>query len=384
MAKGRVLVTGGAGFIGTHTCAALLEQGYAVRVLDALLPPVHVEHKRPADLLDEVELMVGDVRSRDDMLKALQDVEAVIHLAAYQDYNPDFSTFFAVNTVGTALLYEIAVERSLPLRKVVVASSQAVYGEAAYLCAEHDVVMPPPRTEVQLAAGSWDVVCPLCAGPLEVVETDEERVHPHNSYALSKHALEALATTLGRRYGIPTTCLRYSIVQGPGQSFHNAYSGICRVFSLRLLGGKRPVAFEDGRQLRDYVWIGDVVAANLLTLEDGRSDFHVYNVGGAERCTVAEFGAVVAHAVGRPELTPETPGLFRFGDTRHVISSSRQLRELGWQQTLRTPEVISRYLEWAAAQPDARDNFDVALARMLESGAVRRAASGPCLGRRDE
>jgi dTDP-L-rhamnose 4-epimerase len=373
--SGKVLVTGGAGFIGAHTAARLLEAGYEVRALDALTAPVHAGQARPRWLDGQVELMVGDVRSRDDVAKALQGIDAVVHLAAYQDYLPDFSKFFHVNTVGTAMLYEVAVAERLPLRKIVVASSQATYGEAAYRCPEHGRVMPPLRDEQRLKLADWEVPCPTCGRSLAIVETDESTVNPHNQYAVSKYTQELVSFNLGRRYQIPTTCMRYSIVQGPWQSFRNAYSGICRIFTMRVLNGGRPVAFEDGGQLRDYVWVGDVAAANHLVLEDPRSDYRAFNVGGPDRHTVAEYGAEVARALGRPELLPEMPGLYRFGDTRHVVSSSTALRELGWKQTLRVPQVIERYAEWARSEPDARDNLDASLARMLELGTVRRTAA---------
>jgi dTDP-L-rhamnose 4-epimerase len=370
--KGKVLITGGAGFIGANTGRLLLESGYEVRALDALLPPVHADGQAPRWMPAEIELMVGDVRSKDDVSRALRGVDAVIHLAAYQDYLPDFSTFFHVNTVGTAMLYEVAVAERLPLRKIVVASSQATYGEAAYTCPDHGRVMPPLRTEDDLKRGQWEVGCPECGQPLAVLETDESAVNPHNQYAVSKYTQELVAFNLGRRYDIPTTCMRYSIVQGPWQSFRNAYSGICRIFTMRVLGGRAPVAFEDGGQLRDYVWVGDVAAANQLVLTDPRSDYRAFNVGGPDRHTVLEYGAEVARVLGREELQPETPGLYRFGDTRHVVSSSAVLKELGWEQTLRVPEIVARYAEWAQGEPDAADNLDASLARMLELGTVRR------------
>ena len=373
MGKGTVLVTGGAGFIGTHTAIRLLERGYRVRALDALLPPVHVRPERPPGLPGDVELIVGDVRNKSDMARALEGVEAVVHLAAYQDYLPDFSTFFHVNTVGTAMLYEVAVERRLPLRKIVVASSQATYGEGAYRCAEHGRVMPPPRADAELRGGAWEPRCPVDGGELELLDTDETEVNPHNQYALSKYTQEMVALNLGARYGIPTTCLRYSIVQGPMQSFHNAYSGVCRVFTLRVLNGKRPVAFEDGRQVRDYVWVGDVAEANSLVLDDPRSDQQVYNVAGPGRHTVLEYGAAVARALNREDLLPDVPGFYRYGDTRHVVSSSERLKALGWRQTLGVSDIVSRYAEWVRVQPDQADHLDATLARMLELGTVRRA-----------
>lgn len=367
----RILITGGAGFIGSHTAVALLNAGYKVRILDILAAPVHQDHQWPAWLPTDVELQQGDVRNKADVERALHQVDGVIHLAAYQDYLPDFSHFFDVNTVGTAMLYEVGVASKLPLRKIVIASSQAVYGEATYRCPEHGLVMPTSRRESQLQVGAWDLRCDYCGSELEVVETSESAVNPHNQYSISKYTQELVGLNLGRRYDIPTTCLRYSIVQGPWQSFRNAYSGICRIFTLRVLAGKAPVAFEDGQQLRDYVWVGDVAGANLVALNNSATDYLVFNVGGATSYTVTSYGAEVARSLNRAELLPTTPGLYRFGDTRHVISSSAALIGLGWRQSLDVPQIIGQYAQWVESVPGAQDNLDAALSRMISLGTVR-------------
>jgi len=372
MADKLVLVTGGAGFIGNHTVLLLLERGYRVRVLDALSPPVHLDHRPPQWLPSDAELQVGDVRSHSDVSKALEGVEYVVHLAAYQDYLTDFSRFFSVNTVGTALMYEVIVEQRIPIRKIVVASSQAVYGEGVYTCKEHGRTIPPPRTSANLSAGRWDVQCPICGRLMQHETTQESSVRPHNQYSLSKMTQEMVAFNLGERYSVPSTCLRYSIVQGPWQSSRNSYSGICRIFTLRALNGKRPIAFEDGQQLRDYVWVGDVARANVLALEDGRSDGQVFNVGGQSALTVSAYGEIVARELNRLDLQPETPGFYRYGDTRHIVSDSTKLQALGWSSTLTVPEIVGRYADWATSQPDAADNSDESLRRMLSSGTVRR------------
>lgn len=238
------------------------------------------------------------------MSKALKEVDVVFHLAAYQDYLPNFSKFFRVNTVSTSLIYELIVTERLPIKKVIIASSQAVYGEGKYRCSScsknpgpesgsssfpqyqsmnRGDQYPPPRPLKQLERKDWDIRCPTCGSEMSPFLTDEVVANPHNQYAISKYTQEMIALNLGRRHNIPTLCLRYSITQGSRQSFFNAYSGILRSLVVRLLNNERPVIYEDGQQLRDYVWVGDVARANLLVLEDNRADFEVFNVGGGKK-----------------------------------------------------------------------------------------------------
>ncbi len=367
----RVLVTGGAGFIGSHTVDALLGRGYEVRVLDSLEQPVHTGDLPPY-LPAEVEVLRGNVDQPADLRRALDGVDAVFHLAAYQDYLTDFSHFFRTNSVSTALLYEIIIGEGLPVRKVVVASSQAVYGEGKHRCPTHGIQHPDQRPPEQLARQDWDVRCPECAEPLTPLWTDEAFSRPHNSYALSKRDQEDLAITLGRRYGIPSVALRYSIVQGPRQSFRNAYSGALRSFAVRVLTGQPPVLYEDGEQLRDYVSVRDVVRANLLVLEDERADYQVYNVGGDRRVSVRELAALVIQTAGA-DVEPRIPNLYRVGDTRHIFSDVSRLRALGWAPEVPQEEIVREYLDWAAEQPDLGDTFTAAQAKMEAAGVLRLA-----------
>jgi dTDP-L-rhamnose 4-epimerase len=245
------LVTGGAGFVGAHTCVALLRAGYAVRVLDNLTPPVHPPGGAwPPWLPAEVDRLRGDVREREDWRKALDGVEVVFHLAAHQDLLPNFSQFFHVNAVGTALMYELIVAEKLPVRKVVVASTQFVYGEGRYLCERDGDVYPEGRDPQRMAQGAWDPVCPRCGGPIRPLPLQETHAQPRNQYAIAKYSQELMAVVLGRNYGIPSTALRYSIVQGPWQSFRNAYSGVLRIFTLQMIQGRPAPLFEDGGQSR--------------------------------------------------------------------------------------------------------------------------------------
>jgi len=368
----KALVTGGAGFIGSHTVDLLLAKGYAVKVLDALMPPVHVGGVKPDYLPADVEFIHGDVRDKAAMAHALEGADVVFHLAAYQDYLPDFSKFATTNDGGTALLYEVIVEKKLPVRKVVVASSQATYGEGRYACAEHGVQYPDLRPEAQLVRRQWEPLCLACAQPLAPQWTDESRVNPANQYAISKVAQEMYALILGRRYGIPTVAMRYSITQGARQSLRNAYSGILRIFTQRLLNGLPTIVYEDGQQIRDYVYVGDVARANLLVLEDPRADYQAFNVGGNRRVTVLEYARLLAGTIGA-DLEPEIPDKFRFGDTRHIFSDVSKLRALGWESLTPLEQIAAEYVAWAQAQPDLKDYAADALRVMEQVGTVRSA-----------
>ena len=203
--------------------------------------------------------------------------------------------------------------------------------------------------------------------------TDEAVVNPHNQYAISKYAQEMVALNLSKRYGIPTVCMRYSIVQGSRQSFRNAYSGVLRIFTQRLLNGKPPVCYEDGQQLRDYVSVHDVARANLLVLEDDRADLQVFNVGGDRKVTVLEYAHLIAERAS-VNIEPEVPGLYRFGDTRHVFSSVSKLKVLGWKPVVSLEEIEDEYIAWAQAQPDFRDYSSEAEERMEKLGTIRKVA----------
>jgi dTDP-L-rhamnose 4-epimerase len=369
----KILVTGGAGFIGSHTCDRLLSLGHDVVVLDALTPPVHRDGK-PAYLSPGADLYQGDTRNRDLLTNILRRVDAVYHFAAYQDYLPDFSRFSDVNVVSTALIYEIIVAERLDLARVVVASSQSAMGEGLYRCPADGEQVPGMRPERALAAGNWDISCPECGGPLQMQATPERISNPQNAYGMSKLGQEMVAINLGRRYGIPTVALRYSIVQGARQSVYNAYSGACRIFCLSYLLGQPPTLYEDGGAIRDYVNIDDVVDANVLVLTDDRAPGRVFNVGGGRGITTAEFADVVRRQYGsdRPAIVT---GEYRFGDTRHILSDISALRQLGWEPRNTPTDSVSAYAEWLKGM----DGLDGVLARANERmralGVVRRTAT---------
>jgi len=365
----RVLITGGAGFIGQRTAQALVRHGYEVRVLDKLTTPVHPNGSWPKGIADIAECIEGDVQSDRDLLRALRGVQAVLHLAAYQDYLPDFSTFIKTNAASTALLYELIVAHRLPVERIVIASSQSVYGEGAYVCEAHGMQFPDARSSEQLQAGDWEIRCSGCRSALSWRPTDEAHPNPQNPYGISKLSQELIGISLGRRYKVPTVALRYSITQGAGQSFHNAYSGICRTFSICALQRKRLPVYEDGRQQRDYFYVEDVVAANLLALADARADYQSYNVGGHQAMSVLAYARLVRELAG-VDVPIQISGTFRVGDTRHIVSDSSKLIALGWRRTLGVAEIVKEYLGWAATQPLPANVADAAQERMRRLAVV--------------
>jgi dTDP-L-rhamnose 4-epimerase len=367
-----ILVTGGAGFIGSHTTDALLAKGYDVTIVDSLEKPVHTKGK-PDYIPPQVRFIEGDVRDREVMLRALDGVDAVYHFAAYQDYLPDFSKFFHVNSVGTALIYELIVEKKLPVKKVIVASSQAVAGEGIYAAKDGTTFTPELRPLKQLEAGDWEFRHPESGEVLKWQPTPETHARPLNQYALSKYSQEMMTLAFGKRYDIPSVAMRFSIVQGPRQSFYNNYSGACRIFSLNYHFDRAPLIYEDGQQVRDFVNIFDVVDANLLVLEDARANYEMFNVGGGRPYTVVEFCDIVAKEFGKEHLQPRIPGLFRFGDTRHIISDTAKLQKLGWRTSRDAAESVRMYREYLEEQTDIDDIMDFAEKHMKSIDVVRSA-----------
>jgi len=371
----RVLVTGGAGFIGSHTVDKLLEKGHTVRVLDNLSEPVHLDGKIPSYLpIDQIEFIHGDVNNRELLLKALKDIDIIYHFAAYQDYLLDFSKFFYVNSVSTALIYELLIEYSIPVRKIIIASSQAVLGEGRYICENHGTFIPVMREDQDLSEGSWDIKCSYCKIKAGYQLSDETVISPNNQYAISKFTQELIAFNLGKRYDLPTVALRYSIVQGPRQSFSNAYSGVMRIFSLSLHHKRPPTIYEDGEQVRDFVNIDDVVNANLIVLDSKTADFEVFNVGGGNPYTVNEFYQRV-ESIYETGIKPILDGSYRFGDTRNIISDITKLKKLGWKPKATIDQSILSYKKYIEEQSTSVSILVDASKKMKDLLIVRQKGS---------
>ena len=258
-----------------------------------------------------------------------------------------------------------------------------MYGEGRYDCGVDGAVYPGPRSVEQLESGDWELRCPTCGGTISPGWTDESVVNPHNPYGLSKRDQDDLATHLGRRYRIPSVAFRYSIVQGPRQSFRNAYSGALRTFTVQLGAKMRPTVYEDGRQVRDYIGIRDVVRASVLPLDRPEMSYNSYNVGGNRSVTVLELAALVARAVG-VDASPEITGMYRVGDTRHVRSDVSALRKHGWEVEEPLEEVVGSYATWALAAPGFVNAATEAHCRMRDLGVLKAAkvtSQSPALAR---
>lgn len=364
----RVLVTGGAGFIGSHLVDRFHKEGFEVRVLDSLDPKVHPTDQLPP-FPHGVEFIRGDVTDREALRFALRDVDVVSHQAAYQDYMPDFSRFLAVNAVGTALLYELIVEDRMKIRKVIVASSQSVYGEGQYVCQEHGDFVPVPRSAQQLQRKEWEVSCSECGQLATPALLMERHTNPYNQYAVSKLAQEKTALGLGWIHGIPTVALRYSITQGPRQSLFNHYSGVCRIFVSRALTGDPLVIYEDGLQTRDFVHIEDVVNANMLVLQNDAANAQAFNVGSGRPTSVIDYARHVREKIGsRVELV--IPGEYRTGDNRHSVSSISKLQALGWTPERNLSDILDDFLDWIQRNGGIPEQVQDAYLNMKQAGVV--------------
>jgi len=365
-----ILVTGGAGFIGSHTVDRLLKLGYEVRILDNLQKPVHLKGK-PDYIPAEAEFILGDVRDKDTVEMSLKGVDYVYHFAAYQDYLPDFSTFFHVNSVGTALIYELIAAKNLPVKKIIVASSQFVNGEGIYKSKNGKYYYPKRRSNEQLEKGQWDFTDEN-GESLEYIWSPETYASPPNQYAISKYSQELMALNFGERYNIPSVALRYSIVQGSRQSFYNMYSGACRIFSLSYYFDKSPVIYEDGLMMRDFVNVHDVVDANIIALQSDKANYKTFNVGGGKAYTVKEFAEIIAKEFGKENIKPKISGEYRFGDTRHACSDITRLKELGWVPKRTALDSVKEYIAYLKAQNNVEDILDFADKTMKNLNVVRK------------
>jgi dTDP-L-rhamnose 4-epimerase len=364
------LVTGGAGLIGSHIVDQLLLAGEDVRIVDNLEPQTH-PRGRPPWIPPDAEFLEGDVRDRDLLARALCGVDDVYHQAAFGGFTTEISTYYDANSTGTARIFEVIAEERLAIRKVVAASSQAIYGEGLYQCAVHGVVQPGMRSVEQLLAQHWEAVCPTCGEDLRPELTHENaRWNGETPYAVSKLAEERTTIGMGKQLGIPTVALRYAVTFGPRQSVYNPYTGVVSMFSTRLLNDLPAVVFEDGLQTRDYIFVTDIARANVLAMQDERANGRVFNVGRGEPVNVIELLEKLAAAYGR-EPSYEIPGAFRPGDVRHVVHDATSIRALGWEPETTLEVGLGRVADWITGQGSVEEYFSAALAGLRERGVIR-------------
>lgn len=365
-----VLITGGAGFIGSHVADELLAAGHRVRALDDLSPQVHgPDTRRPEYLSDDVELQVGDVRNPNDMERALSGVDAVVHLAARVGVGQsmyEVAEYTSVNNIGTAVLFEALAKK--PVEKLVVASSMSVYGEGLYRDASGRLVTDAERSPSRLRKGEWEPFGSDGA-VLEPLPTPEVKTPSLASvYALSKYDQERLCLVLGRAYGIPTVALRFFNVYGPRQALSNPYTGVLAIFAARFLNGRPPVVFEDGLQRRDFVSVHDVARACRLALESPTVQDRVLNVGSGRHRTVREIAERMSSVLGCTHLEPQITGKYRVGDIRHCFADVGEAQSLlGYQPKVELEDGLSELAQWLEGRIP-QDRIDEASAELERRG----------------
>ena len=365
----KTLVTGGAGFIGTHLVRALVARGDQVVVLDSLEPQVH-DGAAP-DLPAEVELIVGNVGDRRLAARALEGVDHVVHLAAAVGVGQsmyEIARYTDLNTMATARFLETLVAATPRPQRMVVASSMSIYGEGEYVCEEHGRMAPGPRVEEQLLARSWEMYCPTCAREMKPGGTRETKpIIPTSIYAINKRDHEEMSLVVGTAYGIPTVALRFFNIYGPGQALSNPYTGVAAIFASRLLNGRPPIIFEDGAQSRDFTHVSDVVRGILLALESETAVGQAVNLGTGRPVSVNDVARVIASGLGL-DIEPERNGRYRAGDIRHCYADPTRARELlEFVAEQRFEDGMAQLVEWLQDQ-HAVDRVDDAARELAVRG----------------
>ncbi len=374
MAQLNILVTGGAGFIGSHLTDALVAAGHRVRILDSLVDQVHGDGA-PPHLNNEAWFIRGDVCDAETVRSALDGVDVVYHQAAEVGVGQsmyEIVRYVKANDLGTAVLLEEMIKRPSQFKKLLVASSMSIYGEGAYRCESCGTdVYPQLRSNEQLTAHDWEFKCESCGGELSMAGTTENKpLFPTSVYAVSKQDQEQYCLAVGRAYGIPTVAFRYFNVYGTRQALSNPYTGVCAIFSSRLLNGQAPTIFEDGEQSRDFVHVSDIVRANMLALENGGGDYQSMNIGTGRATSVKQIAQLLAAGLGK-NIKPEIVGRYREGDIRHCIADiSKARRLIGYEPQVTLEKGLEELLGWVSRQA-ADDRVEAATAELSQKGLVK-------------
>jgi len=374
MATKKVLVTGGAGFIGSHLVDALVKEGHEVTVFDCLDKQVHEGGKKPSYLNKKAKFVKGDVRDAKALKRVLRDQEVVYHEAAAVGVGQSMyqiKHYMDVNTLGTAQLLDLLVNNEHDVKKLIVAASMSSYGEGLYECnAGCGLVEPELRGEEQLKNGFWDVLCPSCGKELRPLPTPESKHQKSNSiYALSKEDQERMVLMVGKTYGLPSVALRYFNVFGPRQSLSNPYTGVAAIFMSRVKNGHAPVVYEDGLQTRDFVSVHDIVSANLAAMKSKNADYEIFNVGNGKPLPIVEIAETAIKLFGA-KLKPEVTRKYRKGDVRHCYADTRKIEEkLDWRPRVSFEEGMQELIGWSQGVK-AVDRFEQAAKELKDKGLV--------------
>lgn len=375
----RILITGGAGFIGSHLALALVTRGHRVRVLDTLASQIHGEAPEQSALYrsiqGHVEFHRGSVTCRDDLMAVLPGCDTVVHLAAETGTGQSMYAirhYTDVNVGGTALLLDLIANEQLSVRRVVVASSRAVYGEGKYHCEVHGDVFPGSRAETDMRAGDFEVHCPVCLTPARCAPTDEETpVRPGSVYGITKLTQEQMVLTVGRALGISAVAFRYQNVYGPGQSLSNPYTGILSIFSTRLRRGNGVRIFEDGLESRDFVYIDDVVEATRRAIEAEAPLEGVLNVGSGVATDVLTIARTLRTMLAA-DASIDVTGAFRLGDIRHNVADLTKVRAcLDFAPQVSIDEGLRAFVAWVQTEPVQLDKYDESLRELRAKGLFK-------------
>lgn len=375
----KVLISGGAGFIGSNLALKLMDRGYEVVLLDNLSQQIHGEN--PEDsytynlVRDKCELIVGDVTKFEDWRGALKGVDIVVHLAAETGTGQsmyEINKYVDVNIGGTAKLMEVITNETNQVKKVVVAASRAVYGEGKFQCEEHGIVYPESREDQNMSRGDFEVKCPICNQNVEMLPTDEEsKLHPTSVYGHTKQSQEELCMIVGKSINLPVVAFRFQNVYGPGQSLKNPYTGILSIFSTRIKNENDLNIFEDGLETRDFVYIEDITDSIILGIENDNANFQSFNVGSGEKIDVLNVANTLKEKY-RSNVKINVSGNYRLGDIRHNLGDLTKIRTLlGYEPKVKFIEGISNFVDWVEKQNVESDNYDASIDEMKKKGLYK-------------
>ncbi|MBN1521713.1 MAG: SDR family NAD(P)-dependent oxidoreductase [Candidatus Aureabacteria bacterium] len=369
----RILVTGGAGFIGSFIVDELVKKGHSVRIFDSLDPQVHPHGKAPEWLNKNSEFIQGDVRDYDSLKKAVDGMEVVFHHAAAVGVGQSqyqIKHYIDVNTGGTANLMDILANHKNSVKKVIVAASMSSYGEGSYHCENHGLVRPNPRPEEQMKKGNWEQTCPVCGKTVAPVPIrEEDRMLISSIYALTKKDQEDIVMNIGKTYCIPCVSLRFFNVYGPRQSLSNPYTGVAAIFMSRIKNDHPPVVYEDGLQSRDLISVHDIVRANIMAMEKDEANYQIFNVGVQNPVTILDIARVLSRLYGK-DIQPVIQNKYRKGDIRHCFADISKIKDkIGWRPLVNFEDGMKELIDWAHGA-QAEDKFDTALKELKNKGLV--------------